>query len=106
MIEAYNQLNKDFIVYIRPRRMQMYFDFTKSTSEKVEQYFNGKKKKNSIYIYYFLKERFPFLQREDIANCLNCTRQNIINIEKQINKLSGKCIDFEEHIDNLKDIIK
>jgi competence protein ComGF len=69
-------LSKQFKIRIRPRSLDDYKLFADKIRAELEKTVKNINKCHNLYVYYFLKEKYPYLIDKDMADILGITKSN------------------------------
>lgn len=77
----YAKMNK---IRIRPLNLSEYINEASEVKEMIAKILPKKKKNHLLYTYYIISEKYPFLNFDDLATTLQCTKANAIILSKKI----------------------
>jgi len=84
LTELYNEYSKTHKIRIRPFSIDWYKSEAAHIKSVVQKIVPNKKKYHLLYTYYFMNERYPFLNHDDMGLALECTKPNVIILSKKI----------------------
>jgi hypothetical protein len=98
-LEMISRLCDRFKVTIRPKDLTEYKTYAKKIKDLADC------KNHNLYVNYFLKEKYPYLNDIDLANILEIEKSNYGKYKKKWEFEVKTYDDVKENIDKLKEVL-